>query len=312
VPRPMPMFHGFAGQRAIVASLQDHCRGALSKNEALPHIQFGGPSGSGKTHLARAVAKEMGTGCLEFYASRQSKKLQLVELLAKVKKSDIVFIDEIHALPADGQELLYPAIDRLQVPSIDKETHKPVENSWVQIPAFTLIAATDQPGILRNALRQRIVLRYILEEYDIVALRQIVLNSAAELGLLLKPQAATRLAAAARGVPRRARHLLKSVHTVRTDLGVEVTKGDVDRHLKSLGIDHDNLTATDRRYLSVLRQRDGYMSLPNLARLLGVDVMDVQREVEPYLLKMGCVGITSRGRFLTGTGKSYVAERRLS
>lgn len=311
MPRPIPSFHGFVGQRETVKSLADHCQGALAKAEPLPHVQFGGPSGIGKTQLARSVAAEMKTNCLEFYASKQSKKSQLVELLFRVQKADIVFVDEIHSLPADGQELLYPAIDQQRVPDIDKEKHRIIENSWVQIPPFTLIAATDQPGMLRNALRQRLVLRYMLGDYSTPEMRQIVLNYASELKLLLKPQAATRLAEAARGIPRRARHLMKSLHTVLRDTSVELTKGDVTRHLKSIGIDGDNLTATDRRYLRVLSERGGRMSLPNLALQLGMDVMAVQRDVEAYLIQEGWIGIESRGRFLTEAGKAFVAERGL-
>jgi Holliday junction DNA helicase RuvB len=311
MPRPIPSFHGFVGQREIVKSLIDHCQGAVAKAEPIPHIQFGGSSGIGKTHLARAIAAEMKTECHEFYSSRQSRKLQLVELLGKVKKADIVFIDEIHSLPADGQELLYPAIDKQRVPDVDKEKHRLIENSWVQIPPFTLIAATDQPGMLRNALRQRLVLRYMLGDYAVPEMRQIVLNHAAELKLLLKPQAATRLAEAARGIPRRARHLMTSLHTVLRDMSVELTKGDVSRHLKSLGIDGDNLTLTDRRYLTVLRERGGRMSLPNLALQLGMDVMAVQRDIEAFLIQKGWIGIECRGRFLTESGKVFVTKRGL-
>lgn len=294
-----------------MSSLRDHCLGAKSKGEPLPHLQLGGPSGVGKTHLAKSIAAEMQTDCIEHYASRQSKKWQISELLATVKKGDVVFIDEVHALPVDVQELLYPAIDLLQVPEVDAEKHRIVENKSIKIPPFTLVVATDQPGMLRNALRQRLVLRYTVGCYSLMELRQIVFGYAANLGLLLKPQAATRLAEAARGIPRRARHMLLSLHTVTQDLQLEITKVMVDKHLASLGVDHDNLNKDDRRYLTVLRQRGGYMSLPNLALQLGMDVMAVQRDVEAYLIHREWVGIDSRGRFLTPTGRTFVAERRL-
>lgn len=309
--RPIPSFRGFVGQRDIVRSLREHCRGAVTKGEPLPHIRLDGPSGSGKTRLAKAVALEMGTSCLDFYSSRQSKKVQVAETLAQVKAGDIVFIDEIHALPLDSQELLYPAIDRLEVPEIDAEKRCVVEGKWKKIPPFTLIAATDQPGKLQKALRQRLVLRYTLADYTEPELRQIVFNYAAEHKMLLKPQAATRLAQAARGIPRRARHLLESLRTVMRDLSVEITKVHVDRHLKSLGIDSDNLTPTDRRYLSILQKGGGRMSLASLALQLGLDADTVYQETETYLQRKGLMNIGCGGRHLTVAGMKIVDERRL-
>jgi Holliday junction DNA helicase RuvB len=309
--RPIPSFHGFVGQRDIVRSLHEHCRGAAAKGEPLPHIRLDGPSGSGKTRLAKAVAQEMGTSCHDFYSSKQSKKWQLAESLSQIKKADIVFIDEIHALPQESQEALYPAIDRLEVPEVDADKHCVVENKWRRIPPFTLIAATDQPGKLQKALRQRLVLRYTLTDYTESELRQIVFNYAAEHNMLLKPQAATRLAQAARGIPRRARHLLESLRTVMSDLNVEITKVHVDRHLKSLGIDSDNLTPTDLRYLSILQKGGGRMSLASLALQLGLDADTVYQETETYLQRKGLMNIGCGGRHLTDAGRKIVEERGL-
>ena len=150
----------------------------------------------------------MQTKCHDFYSSKQAKKWKLAQMMAAVKKGDILFVDEIHSLPADCQELLYPALDRHEVPAVDPEKRRVVDGEWIQIPPFTLVVATDQPGLLRNALKQRIVLRYTLSRYGVAELRQIILNHAASLGILLKPQAATRLAEAARGIPRKARRTL--------------------------------------------------------------------------------------------------------
>ena len=310
--RPLPVWHGFVGQQEIVASLREHAQGALQKNEALPHIAFGGPSGVGKTHLARAIATEMGTKCLEFYASRQSRKGQLAAQLATIKKADVLFIDEVHALPIDCQELMFPAIDRYEVPAVDQERATVRENDWVKIDPFTLVIATDQPGMLRKALKQRIVLRYSLGEYTLPEMRQIVFNYAAELKVLLKPQAATRLAEAARGLPRRARHLLNAMRITLSDTNVEINKGIVDRYLKSIGIDEDNLTKSDRQYLRILCERKSHVSITTMAIQLGTDTVAVQTDIEGYLIRLGLVAVESAGRILTATGKKYCAERGLS
>ena len=191
-------------------------------------------------------------------------------------------------------------------------THRIVENEWVTIPPFTLICATDQPGKLKNALRQRLVLRYTLGDYTDREMRVIVGNRAAELGVLLSPQAATRIAQAARGVPRRARHILHSLHTCLDDTTVVVSKVAANRHLASIGIDKDDLNGNDRAYLGVLGRRGGFVSLETLAMQLGLDDVTLKREVEIHLTKRELVSVDSRGRSLTDAGRKYVSDRRLA
>lgn len=310
--RGITTWHGFAGQTESVASLLQHCSGAMAKGQALPHILMSGPSGMGKTELAKCVATEMGVTCLGFYSSPQTKRWQLARHLALVQKpGDIVFIDEIHALKDEVQELLYPAIDRHKVPVIDEEKHRVMENEWLSIPAFTLIVASDQPGKLKNALKQRCVLRYTLGHYTEKEMAVIVSNRAAEVGVLLSPQAAKRIAAASRGVPRRARHILHSLHTVMEDEDVTVTKGMANKHLASIGIDADNLTSADRLFLTILGTRRSAVSLHDLASQIGLDEESVRNDVEPYLIRRGLVAVASRGRALTTAGTAYVKERKL-
>ena len=305
MPRPLPCWQKFVGQRAIVDSLRAHARGAKRQSAILPHISLGGPSGVGKTHLARAVAKEMGVACHEFYSSRSSKKWDVANRISQVKRADIFFIDEVHALPTDCQELLYPAMDRQRVPAVDLEAHRVLDNEWIDVPPFTLIVATDQPGTLLKALKQRIVLPFTLEYYADDEMRQIAMNYAVEIGVRLTAQAATRIAEAARGVPRRARHLLISLKTAMRDPDAEVSKTMVDAHLASIGINHDNLNPNDIRYLNILRDRKGHVSLTNLAIQLGTDTVAVQTDIEGYLVKRKLVGVDCRGRFLTPEGRKY-------
>jgi len=284
----------------------------MAKGQALPHLLLAGPSGMGKTELAKCVAAEMGVTCLDFYSSPQTKRWQLARHLALIQRpGDIVFIDEIHALPDGVQELLYPAIDRHRVPAINEERHRVLENEWLTIPSFTLIVASDQPGKLKNALKQRCVLRYTLGHYTEREMRVIVSNRAAEVGILLSPQAAKRIAAASRGVPRRAKHILHSLHTVMEDPDVTVTKGVANKHLLSIGINADNLTHADRMYLSILGTRRSAVSLHDLASQIGLDEESVRHDVEPYLIRRGLVGVESRGGSLTAAGTVYVNERKL-
>ena len=309
--RPIESFHGFCGQTAIVKSIKEHCSGAVAKNSPLPHICLAGPSGMGKTELASCIAKELGTEFLSFFCSPQAKRWQLAKHLAKVNRLSIVYLDEIHAVPPSVQEVLFPAIDKGKVPVVD-EHNRIVENEWIDVPPFTVVVSTDQPGQLVNAFRQRLALRYVLQPYSTAEMRVIVANRAAEIGILLLPQAASRIAEAARGVPRRAKHLLQSLHTVLEDTGVTVTKTMANNHLLSIGIDRDNFTESDRKYLGVLARRKGHVSLQNLSSSLGLDDISVTRDIEPFLMQQELISVESRGRSLSPKGVVYVAERGLA
>jgi Holliday junction DNA helicase RuvB len=142
-------------------------------------------------------------------------------------------------------------------------------------------------------------------------MRVIVSNRASEIGILLSSQATSRIAEATRGIPRRARHLLQSLQTVIQDPNKEVTKKMANDHLESLGIDKDNLTDQDRKYLAALARRNAYMSLQNLASMLSLDEHAVTRDIEADLMQMELISVESRGRQLTEKGKDYVAKRGL-
>lgn len=307
--RPINTWHGFAGQSSIVQALKDHCSGAVAKNQPLPHICLAGLSGMGKTNIANCISKELGTTFHPFFCSPQVKRWQMAKHLANVQRCDIVFLDEIHQLAPAVQEVLYPAIDSGRVPVVN-ENNRIVENEWVEIPEFTVVIATDQPGQLVNALRQRMALRFVLQPYAIEEMKVIVSSRASEIGILLSPQACKRIAEAARGVPRRARHLLQSLQTVLEDTDVSISKIMANRHLASIGIDKDNLVDSDRQYLSVLARASKPVSLRNLTSSLGLDEMSVLRDVEPYLMHSELVAVQSRGRTLTEKGQKFVLDRR--
>jgi Holliday junction DNA helicase RuvB len=307
----METWHSFAGQVGVVKALRDHCTGALAKNQPLPHLCLAGPSGMGKTELASCIAKELGTSFLPLFCSPQTKRWQMAKHLAQVKRLDVVFLDEVHQLIPAVQEVLFPAIDKRKVPVVN-EDNRIQENEWLEIPEFSVVTATDQPGAMVNAFRQRLALRFVLQPYTTAEMRVIVANRAAETGVLLSPQACSRIAEAARGVPRRARHLLQSLHTVLEDAGVTVTKTMASAHLAGIGIDRHNLTDSDRQYLGVLARREGHVSLQNLVSSLGLDEISVIRDIEPYLMQAELISVESRGRSLTEKGKQFVADRRLA
>ena len=310
--RPLPTLHGFVGQRSIVETLQAHVQGATSKSEPLPPTLLTGPTGVGKTELAKAIASETRTNFIELYSPSNPRKWQVIETLRALKPLDVAFIDEIHAFPYECQEILYPAIDSRRVPEVDADKHRIEPDKWVDIAPFTLIAATDQPGTLRKALKSRFVMQFHMDYYNVSELRQIVLNRAADLGILLTPQAATRLAEAARGLPRLACRRLDSYRIWAQDLGQEVTRGMIDRYLDSLGISETNLTSTDMRYLKTLRDRGGRASLDTLALQLNLDAVEVKFDLESYLVRRGLIGIERGGRVLTEQGRHILADGGLA
>ena len=309
--RPIGTWHGFAGQATVVKTLREHCAGATAKNQPLPHICLAGQSGMGKTAIANCIAKELGTTFLPLFCSPQTKRWQMAKHLAQVKRCDVVFLDEVHQLAPAVQEILFPAIDSRKVPLVN-EDNRILENQWIEIPEFSVVVASDQPGQLVNAFRQRLALRFVLQPYTTAEMRVIVSARAAEIGILLSPQAASRIAEAARGIPRRARHLLQSLQTVLEDSGVTVSKTMANNHLSSIGIDRFNMTDSDRQYLGVLTRREGHVSLHNLTSSLGLDEISVIRDIEPYLMQEELISVESRGRSLTDKGKQFVSKRGLA
>ena len=300
--RPVTTWHGFCGQRHITDSLDAHCNGALRKSKPLPHVLLGGQSGIGKTALAESVAKAIGTKCHHLYCEKEMKPEALSEKLKVLNVSDILFLDEVHALPYACQELLYPAIDTLELRAAS------TSDDPVKIKPFTLIVASDRVGTLRNALKQRMTLNFTMFEYQLEEMRVIASNYAAspDIGLLLNSQAVTRIAEAARGIPRKIRHLMTSLSLCHSDSQAEVTKVDVVRCLAALGIDKNNLNGNDRRYLGFMAERSEPISLQSISSWMALDPMFVSRDIEAYLSKQGWVNISPRGRQLTNAGRTFV------
>ena len=309
--RPITTWHGIAGQANIVNALKEHCAGATAKNQPLPNLLLAGQSGTGKTAIAHAISKQLGTNFLPLFCSPQVKRWQMAKHLSLVKRCDVVYLDEVHQLLPAVQEVIFPFSDSRRVPFVD-ENNRIQEGQWIDVPEASIVVSTDQPGCLVNAFRQRMALRFVIQPYTTAEMRIVVANRAAEIGLLLSLQATSRIAEAARGIPRRARHLLQSLQTVLEDTSVTISKTMASNHLASIGIDRDNLTESDRQYLGVLARRNGAVSLHNLSSSLGLDEMSVLRDIEPYLMQQELIGVESRGRSLTDKGRKYVADRRLA
>jgi Holliday junction DNA helicase RuvB len=301
--RPLPTFNEFVGQKPIVARLRRLLVGAMQKGEPFPHSIFSGPSGIGKTELASALASEANTVCHVCYGD--VLPTSLIETLSTVKVNDIAFIDEAHNLSRECQELLYRAIDDGIVPMLGEDEvgsdGKTAEKSQPVNP-FTIILATDQPGGLQKAMRERIEVEVELSYYSIPELKQIIAKICSEANIKINSHATTVLAEISRGVPRVAKKYARMLRlwypaAEKSELG----KPEIDAFCQDNGIDPTGLKDRDRQYLVYLRDAE-QASLGTIALTLGLDEREVRRFVEPYLFRLGLIQIDSGGRSLTKKG----------
>jgi len=312
MPRPAPRFRDFVGQKPVVDLLRRQLEGAQDHNEPFPHALFHGPSGVGKSLLAQALAAEMGTDVVE--AMGYDDRLSIGTKLTRLHDHDILLVDEAHRLGHAEQEILIEAIDRGSIPApTPKSADRPVGNDGrVALRPWTLILATDQPGVLLNALHKRIVLEIALDYYPLNELKEIVEAMAMQANLLLSPQAARLVAESSSGLPRRAKQLLLNLrlfhpHSENRQLGLS----EVREFLDAYGYDEAGLSRQECRYLEAVA-RLGVGSLESIAQALGCDRAFVRRQIEPALLRRGLVRITPSGRQLTDSGRERASRRQPS
>lgn len=312
MPRPPASFNGFIGQKAILQSLRPLVDGCMAKGVPFPHALLTGPSGSGKTRLAKAIASAFGTNLHYKLSSRETSRAEICELLTNLECMDFIFFDETHALRRESQEMLYHAIDEFRTLKPDRAgREKGGGDEWVDIRPCTIIAATDRPGDLLDAFAKRLASHYPLLPYEPPELREIAAARAADLGILLTPQARTALASASRGSPRIIGRLLERLQIwLGADSEREVSKRTLQDFLQNEGIGPDGTSHVDREYLTVLNNMDGCASLATMATAIGHDPGFLRREIEGHLIRNGLIRIEPCGRVLTEKGKEAKEDNR--
>jgi Holliday junction DNA helicase RuvB len=293
-------FHDFVGQRRAIAFVRRLIQGAKASAKACPSLLLIGRSGTGKTALARATAREYGTDLKPLFAGPDTRPVDVCTALAACNFADFLFIDEAHALRGDTQEILYQALDDCKVPGVKEgRLDRGQSQSVAQV---TLIAATNQPGRLRPALRGRLrpveFVPYTLRELVAIAKR-----AAAEEKVELTSQAARRLAETAQGLPGRVQQRLEALQLFWPGVSC-FGQQHVESLLRHEGVDALGLTPSQRRYLRLLAASPRGAPLKGMAARLGLDVAFVEQEVELYLLDKGLVEVTGAGRKITTAGKS--------
>jgi len=236
---------------------------------------------------------------------KEVSRVHICSKLTELEYGDFLFLDEIHALPKNAQEILYPAIDKNKTIEIDSTGKiECLTDKWISIQPFTLLAASDRAGELRNALRRRLPQVYTLQNYTVRELRAIVSHRCSEIGICLSPQATSSIAKVCRGTPRNIRHLLQRLSLYFPESQAETLgQKHVRDFLKGEGIDKNGLNSTDRKYLKIIMERNNKpTSLNSLALSLGCDVEYVSHEIEPHLVCISYVNIDRAGRSLTDKG----------
>ncbi len=298
----------FVGQRAARENLRVFIDAARGRGDVLDHVLFFGPPGLGKTTLAQIVAREMGVGFRATSGPVIAKSGDLAALLTNLEDGDVLFIDEIHRLNPAVEEVLYPAMEDRALDLMIGEGPS-ARSVRIDLPRFTLVGATTRQGLLTTPLRDRFGIPVRLQFYTVDELTRVVTRAAGLLGLGIDASGATEVAKRARGTPRIAGRLLRRVRDFANVAGVEIVDATTaDAALNRLEVDAKGLDAMDRRYLMMIADvyRGGPVGVETLAAGLSEPRDTIEEVIEPYLIQVGMIARTARGRCLNAGGWKHL------
>ena len=305
--RPLSL-HEFIGQEQARQNLKIFIQAALKRGEALDHVLLFGPPGLGKTTLAQIIAKEMGVSFRATSGPVISRAGDLAALLTNLGAGDVLFIDEIHRLSPQIEEVLYPAMEDFVLDLMIGEGPS-ARSVRLDLPRFTLVGATTRSGLITRPLRERFGIPTRLHFYTPKELTHILLRQAHLLNLTLTQEGALEIAKRCRGTPRIAGRLLRRVRDVAEVLGHSIIDTKIaDEALIRLDVDKLGLDTMDRRYMQLMADfyKGGPVGIETMAAALSEERDVLEEVIEPYLIQEGFITRTPRGRVLTSQAFTHL------
>jgi holliday junction DNA helicase RuvB len=298
----------FVGQERIKEQIEIALQAAKSRGEALDHVLLVGPPGLGKTSLAYIIREELGVGIRCVAGPALERKGDMAAILTALEQRDVLFVDEIHRLRPAVEEVLYPALEDFRLDIVVGQGPA-ARTLTLDVPQFTLVGATTRTGLLTTPLRDRFGMTFRLEYYEPSELELIVRRSARIIGIEIADEAAAQISARSRGTPRVANRILRRVRDVAEVRHEGVITVEVAAEaLELLEVDGHGLERTDRELLRAIVERfdGGPVGLSTLAVALGEEPDTIEDVYEPYLLQLGFIQRTPRGRIVTKLGRAHV------
>jgi len=304
----------YIGQNKVKEVLNIFIESAKMRNQPLDHVLLSGPPGLGKTTLANIISNEMGVNIRVTSGPAIERQGDLAAILTNINENDVLFIDEIHRINKNVEEILYPALEDYALDIIIGKGPS-ARSIRLDLPKFTLIGATTRSGMLASPLRDRFGVMCNLDFYDAADLKEIVLRSAGIIKIEIDEKGAEEIARRSRGTPRIANRLLKRVrdYAIVRCSGI-IDTDTADKALKMFEIDEMGLDKLDRKILNTIIDfyKGGPVGLDTLAASIGEEKGTIEDVYEPYLLQIGYLNRTPRGRVVTELGYKHVNKTKIN
>ncbi len=298
----------FTGQKTICQNLEVFISAAKSRGEPLDHVLLSGPPGLGKTTMAQVIANEMGSAIKITSGPIMTKPGDLAAILTNMNEKDVLFIDEIHRMHPAVEEMLYPAMEDFKIDILIGEGQS-AKSLRLDIPPFTIVAATTRLGLLSQPLRERFGIPLRFDFYTIEELSAIIERNASLMEFEIEEDAAFEIARRSRGTPRVAYRLLRRVRDFSVVSGSNVVNLEIaEKSLNQLNVDPIGLDSEDKKYLETINDLfgGGPVGLDTISAALCESANTIEEVIEPYLIQQGLIQKTPRGRIITQRGLEHI------